>query len=122
MEKEAYRILDNIVRLAALLDEDTLRNADLPLVELAKCVAIKKPAAARGPGNLRHQHESGHQPNGSDKPSRSRTGVSQRAHLGAGKTKAAAGSPALARAGQRGGCSPGKPAPAGGTLRPSTQL
>ena len=47
MEKEADRILDNIVELAALLDEETLTNADLPVVELAKCVTIKKLAGTR---------------------------------------------------------------------------
>lgn len=43
MEKEAEKILTNIIELAELLDDETLQNArDVPIMELAKSVTIKK--------------------------------------------------------------------------------
>ncbi|MGH7844141.1 MAG: hypothetical protein ACREQW_03055 [Candidatus Binatia bacterium] len=43
MEKAAEKILHNIIELAELLDEETLKNAaDIPIMELAKSVSIKK--------------------------------------------------------------------------------
>jgi len=41
MEKEPRRYLENIVRLAELLDDEALKQvADLPFIELAKAVSI----------------------------------------------------------------------------------
>ena len=43
MEREAEKILRNIIRLSELLDEETLRNiSDLPFVELAKSLSVRE--------------------------------------------------------------------------------
>ena len=53
MEKEAEKILNNIIELAELLDEETLQNApDVLIVELAKSVSIKKTKARKEHKNV----------------------------------------------------------------------
>ncbi|HWP58352.1 MAG TPA: hypothetical protein VNL14_10720 [Candidatus Acidoferrales bacterium] len=48
MENRAEEILNNIIDLAELLDEETLRNAaDVPIIELAKSVSIQRRAPQR---------------------------------------------------------------------------
>jgi hypothetical protein len=43
MKMNATDIMNNIIQLAELLDEETLKNAaDVPILELAKSVSIKK--------------------------------------------------------------------------------
>jgi hypothetical protein len=43
MKIKATEIMSNIIQLAELLDDEALRNAeDIPIVELAKSVSIKK--------------------------------------------------------------------------------
>ena len=44
MIKKAEEILETIVRLAELLDDEALKQvADLPFMELAKALSIKRP-------------------------------------------------------------------------------
>jgi hypothetical protein len=43
MQKEAEKILDNIIRLAERLDEETLQNADgIRFIELARSISSKR--------------------------------------------------------------------------------
>jgi hypothetical protein len=54
MVKKAEEILENIVRLAELLDNEALEQvADLPFVELAKAVSIKQPKTCGYDGHQR---------------------------------------------------------------------
>ena len=52
-EREADKILDNIIQLAELLDEEALRNADgIHFIELARSVSLKKPRKAHGHASM----------------------------------------------------------------------
>ena len=53
-EREADKILDNIIQLAELLDEEALRNADgIHFIELARSVSLKKSRKAHGHNSMR---------------------------------------------------------------------
>jgi hypothetical protein len=53
-EREADKILDNIIQLAELLDEEALRNADgIHFIELARSVSLKKRRKAHGHNSIR---------------------------------------------------------------------
>ena len=53
-EREADKILDNIIQLAELLDEEALRNADgIHFIELARSVSLKKRRKAHGRASMR---------------------------------------------------------------------
>jgi hypothetical protein len=73
--KDAREILRNVVRLAELLDGAALRQMpNLPFLELAKAVSIKKPRSKLHLTRLRPLHENSkpsarsHNPSGEFKP------------------------------------------------------
>ena len=48
MQKEAEKILDNIIRLAERLDEEALQNADgVRFIELARSISLKRKRSYR---------------------------------------------------------------------------
>jgi hypothetical protein len=52
-EREADKILDNIIQLAELLDEEALRNAEgIHFIELARSVSLKKSRKAHGHNSM----------------------------------------------------------------------
>jgi hypothetical protein len=52
-EREAEKILNNIVQLAELLDDEALQNADgIHFIELARSVSLKKSRKAHGHNSM----------------------------------------------------------------------